>query len=157
MPYREVPGNLLELDLPAVGHGCNCAGSMAGGIAVDFRRRWPEMYDEYVRRCAAGELSPGGFFRWDADGLVIYNLATQQRPGPDARLDAIDASVRGALADAQRSGIATLGVPKLGAGIGGLAWCDVYGVLRDAGEASSVTLTVVKLPRLVESAAAGRP
>ena len=55
--------------------------------------------------------------------------------------------MRGALADAESLGLSALGVPKLGAGIGGLEWSDVRDVLREAGEASPVELTVVKLPR----------
>ena len=143
MPYRETSGDLFDLGLPAVGHGCNCQGSMRGGIARDVRARWPEMYDEYRRRCENGTFRLGGFFRWDAGDVVVYNLATQQRSGADARLDAVDASVRGALADAASLGLTALGVPKLGAGIGGLDWADVRAVLREAGEASPVELVAV--------------
>lgn len=146
MSYRETTGDLFDLGLPAVGHGCNCQGSMAGGIAVQFRERFPDMYEEYRRRCRTGEFPLGGFLRWDADDLVVYNLATQQRGGAGARLDAIGSSVHAALADAAASGLTALGVPKLGAGIGGLDWSDVQAVLREAGEASPVEFTVVLLP-----------
>jgi O-acetyl-ADP-ribose deacetylase (regulator of RNase III) len=143
MSYRETTGDLFDLGLPAICHGCNCRGSMSGGIAVDFRARWPEMYEEYRRRCERREFQLGGFFRWDADDVVVYNLATQQTGGADARIDAVESSVRGALADAESLGLTALGVPKLGAGIGGLAWPDVQAVLRQAGEASSVELVAV--------------
>jgi O-acetyl-ADP-ribose deacetylase (regulator of RNase III) len=101
------------------------------------------MYEEYRRRCEAREFLLGGFFRWDADEVVVYNLATQQTGGADARLDAVESSVRGALADAASLGLTALGVPKLGAGIGGLAWIDVRAVLREAGDASPVELVAV--------------
>lgn len=147
MPYRETTGDLFALDLPALGHGCNCRGSMAGGIAEEFRRRWPDMYEEYRRLCRTGEFRLGEFFRWDGDGFTVYNLATQQRGGADARLDAVATSVQAALADAANLGVAALGVPRLGAGIGGLDWADVRAALHEAGEASPVELTVVRLPQ----------
>ena len=34
---EHVTGDLFDLALPALAHGCNCSGSMAGGIAVSFR------------------------------------------------------------------------------------------------------------------------
>lgn len=51
MPVTEVVGDLFDIDLPAIGHGCNSRGSMGAGIAVQFRRRYPDMYREYKRRC----------------------------------------------------------------------------------------------------------
>jgi hypothetical protein len=88
MTYTETTGDLFELGLPAIGHGCNTVGSMAGGIARDVKRRWPECYREYAERCRDGRFALGGFHAWEGDGIVVYNLATQVRPGKDARPDA---------------------------------------------------------------------
>jgi O-acetyl-ADP-ribose deacetylase (regulator of RNase III) len=147
MSYTEMTGDLFELGLPAIGHGCNTQGSMAGGIAREVKRRWPDCYDEYARLCRDGRFPLGGFHVWEGDGLVVYNLATQVRPGADARLDAIRQSVAAALADAQARGIERLGVPRIGAGIGGLDWTDVRRFLRDVATESPVELVVVDLPR----------
>ena len=142
MPLVHRTGDLFALDLPALGHGVNCAGSMRGGIAVEFRRRWPQMHAEYRQRCARGDLRPGDVMSWAEDGFVVYNLATQERSGADARLDAVDRSVRAALADAEDRGLPAVGVPRLGAGIGGLEWADVVEVLTAAAQASPVDLVV---------------
>ncbi|MGE5573357.1 MAG: macro domain-containing protein [Bacteroidota bacterium] len=37
----------------------NCVGVMGKGIALEFKKRFPEMYDDYARRCAAGEVRLG--------------------------------------------------------------------------------------------------
>jgi O-acetyl-ADP-ribose deacetylase (regulator of RNase III) len=78
--------------------------------------------------------------------LVIYNLATQPVPRPSATLDAIGTSVRAALADAGHRGLPRLGLPRIGAGLGGLPWPDVAGVLDAAAAVSMVDLVVVTLP-----------
>ena len=142
----EVTGDLFRLGLPAIGHGCNCAGAMGAGIAREFKRRLPRMYREYWRRCQAGRFRLGDVFVWAADGLVVYNLATQPLPRPPASLDAIDTSVRAALGDAHQRGLTRLGVPRLGAGLGGLPWSDVRAVLDAAAVAAPVDLVVVSLP-----------
>ena len=144
MPTTHTTGDLLALGLPALAHGCNCRGSMAGGIARQVRDRWPAMAREYERRCLAGEFRLGDVMAWQApEGVVVYNLATQVERGADARLEAIDATVRAALADAAARGIDRLGAPHLGSGIGGLRWPDVWELLEDAGAGSPVELVVV--------------
>lgn len=141
-----VTGDLFELDLPALGHGCNCAGSMGAGIAKQFRQRFPEMYREYRQRCQRGAFTLGDIFVWQGDGLVIYNLATQPVPRPSATLDAIGTSIRAALTDADRRGLPRVGVPRIGAGLGGLAWPDVAAVLEAAAADHTADLVVVSLP-----------
>ena len=148
MTYTEIEGDLLTLGLPAIGHGCNCRGSMGGGIAAQLRDRYPQMSDAYRAKCRDGSFRLGGFFAWETADTVIYNLATQQEPGADARLGAIEESVRAALADAQARGLPTLGLPRLGSGIGGLQWADVSDTLRSLAAESPVDLTVVSRPRV---------
>jgi hypothetical protein len=61
----------------ALAHGCNCAGATGAGIAVGFRERYPEMYEEYRRRCKVSprEFHPGDVFPWkDADQPWVLNL-----------------------------------------------------------------------------------
>src|SRR5262249_34840272 len=55
MPIEYVSGDLFDNahDAQAFAHGCNCQGSMGAGIAKTFRSRYPEMYEEYRRRCKA--------------------------------------------------------------------------------------------------------
>lgn len=145
--FTPVTGDLFDLGLPAIGHGCNCAGAMGAGIAVHFKRRFPAMYQEYRRRCRQSSFRLGDIFVWDQEpDLVVYNLATQSVPRPSATLQAIDTSIRAALTDAERRGLARLAVPRIGAGLGGLAWSDVEAVLRQAGDDSPVELIAVSLP-----------
>ena len=130
---EHVTGDLFDLALPALAHGCNCSGSMAGGIAVSFRAVDERMYREYAARCRDGTFRLGDVMPWELeDGRVVYNLATQQRPGRDARLDAIATSVAAMLVDAEARG---------------LDWPEVESVLADAAAASRVTLVVVSRPR----------
>ncbi len=72
----ERTGDLFSSDCPALGQGVNTFGSMGAGIAVEFRRRWPAMYDAYRAACRTGRLRPGGIFVWEAPDRLIVNLAT---------------------------------------------------------------------------------
>jgi O-acetyl-ADP-ribose deacetylase (regulator of RNase III) len=140
-------GDLFEQGFTAYAHGANCAGRMGAGVAREFRRRWPGMYDDYRQHCQAGLLQPGSLHYWTApDRTWIVNLATQDRPGKRARLDWVRESVTNMLTIAEQRGMGEIGMPRIGAGIGGLAWANVATVLEDVAGGSAVRLVVVSLP-----------
>jgi O-acetyl-ADP-ribose deacetylase (regulator of RNase III) len=120
-------GDLFSSTCPALAHGVNTLGRMGAGIAVEFRRRWPAMYDAYVAECRSGRLRPGGIFVYQAPDRLIVNMATQQRVGRgSARLE----WVRSAARQVARLPLEGLALPRIGAGLGGLAWDDVAAVLE---------------------------
>ncbi len=149
MTYTEVTGDLFGMDLPAIGHGVNCAGVMGAGIAVEFKRRWPVMYLEYKALCTDERLVPGDIFTWYAGhGVRVYNMATQQRPDGGARLHIIGKCVRAVLEHARQRDLPKVGIPRIGAGLGGLDWDDVRVVLRAVSRDASTELVVVSLPEV---------
>lgn len=146
MTLQTQEGDLFADDLPALAHGCNCSGVMGAGIAKQFKHRWPAMFEAYRERCRAGDFELGDVFLWRAEkGPVIYNLATQSRPGPHANLSAIRHSIERVLRPAEQAKIEQIGIPRLGAGHGGLELDDVHGVLEDVAFNSDVILTVYQL------------
>ena len=48
---------LLE-NVSSYAHGCNCAGAMGKGIAIQFRNKFPAMYAEYKLLCKNGQYIP---------------------------------------------------------------------------------------------------
>jgi len=140
----EVTGDLFTSGLPALSHGCNCRGVMGGGIAADFRRRWPRMYREYRLRCEQGLFVPGSVMMWSTP-VTVFNLGTQLDPGPDASLTAIGKSVARMTAVASLLDIPVIGMPRIGCGIGGLDWDDVYRKIA-ASCFPRVDLVVYSLP-----------
>lgn len=139
-------GDLFASDITALAHGCNCAGAMGAGIAVQFRQRFPKMYREYKNRCLGGLFKPGDVFVWDEDPpFVVFNLGTQAHWRTTAKLDWIKASIMNMLIQAGRRGICQIGMPRIGAGLGGLAWSEVEQVLWDVAPDESPALVVYSL------------
>jgi O-acetyl-ADP-ribose deacetylase (regulator of RNase III) len=128
----------------AIGHGVNLHGVMGAGIAVRVRTEFPGIMLPYRVACRTGELTIGGFQAYEApNGQVVYNLASQVDPGPDARYDAVEASVAGALADCTARGITRLALPQIGSDIGGLEWDNVHEILARLSDESGVDITAV--------------
>lgn len=144
MPYREVTGNLFEsLDkLDSIAHGVNCKGVMGAGIALEIKNRFRSTYLAYQQQCESLSLRPGMAYGYGESNLVVWNLATQYIPGPDARLRWIAASVAKMLDYEEEM---TIGMPRIGCGIGGLQWPDVRTILKLLGDESSNELVVYSL------------
>jgi len=143
MPTTFVKGDLFETPgIRAYAHGCNCAGAMGAGIAVAFKKRWPRMFEEYAVRCADGRFRLGDVFVWNEGEVVVYNLATQEHWKTKARLPALKVAAKKMVELAAAVGVERIGLPRIGAGLGGLEWGRVKSLLGEIGEQTPVTLVV---------------
>ena len=127
---RYVQGDLFASDIKAIGHGVNRRGLMGAGVAKTVRVLYPEVYKFYREVCLLKpEEFPLGAVLPASDpsqpGDVVFNMATQDLPGPNADLVAIYNSAMSTLAIAKDLGFSEVGIPKIGSGIGGLDWKDV--------------------------------
>jgi O-acetyl-ADP-ribose deacetylase (regulator of RNase III) len=131
MPIEYVSGDIFvnKHKTQALAHGCNCQGSMGAGIAVGFRERYPEMYEEYRRRCKADprQFNLGDSFLWKKEGEpFVFNLGTQERYWhARASYEAIEAALEKMRQQADQNGIDSIAVPRIGVGYGGLSWKKV--------------------------------
>lgn len=141
-------GDLFDQhDVDALAHGVNCHGVMGSGIAPQFRRRQPVMYAAYRKACLEGDLTLGSMFPWQLpNGRWIYNLASQDQPGRNAKLPAIEQAVTAAVEHAAAHEVRSIAMPRIGAGIGGLRWTDVHDLLDRLSNSTPVRLVVVTLP-----------
>ena len=119
----------------AIAHGVNCCGVWGGGISRPFFTRWPKMAKEYEQMCALNkpeDLGGNSLFYDDRknSGYFVCNLFTQICPGPDARYELIKKCLTETKARLDKEGIDSLGLPAIGAGIGGLQLEKVKDVVR---------------------------
>ena len=145
MSVTYVEGDIFATEgIKAYAHGCNCAGAMGAGIAVEFKRRWPAMYHEYQRLCRTGYFKPGSVYRYsDAEGTVIYNLGTQAHWKTGATPAYIESSLEAMLSVAQEKGdTPEIVMPQIGAGLGGLPWARVKGIIDSVCAATEVNVIV---------------
>ena len=55
-------GNILEATTEALVNTVNCVGIMGRGIALQFKKQFPENFVAYQKACANHELKPGKMF-----------------------------------------------------------------------------------------------
>lgn len=131
-------GNLLEADVEAVVNTVNTEGIMGKGVALQFRKAYPDNYEAYRRACEAGEVQPGRMFIFDRQSLTnpryIINFPTKRHWRSKSRMVDIESGLLALVADVRRLGIWSIAVPPLGCGLGGLPWPEVQRRMREAFE-----------------------
>ena len=128
-------GDIFETRQPALGHGVNTHGLMGAGIAVAFRRKFPEIFVPYETACHTGALTAGGVLPIQTKtGQWVFNIASQDRPGKHARLSWLKEGMEATLHFCKEENISGIAIPRIGAGIGGLKWEEVYETLEELAE-----------------------
>jgi O-acetyl-ADP-ribose deacetylase (regulator of RNase III) len=129
-------GNLLSAEADALVNTVNTEGVMGKGVALQFRRAFPENYDAYRVACKRGEVEIGRMFVTETHQLdgprLIINFPTKRHWRSKSKLADIDeglADLRRVLIDA---GVRSVAVPALGCGLGGLRWSDVKPLIEAA-------------------------
>lgn len=119
------------LPTPAVAHGVNTKGIMGAGVAKTVKQYWPDMFTEYRSQCVEGLLVPGGLHVWNTStGGVVFNVASQDDPGPNARLEWIATGITALNSYACQTGLKSVAMVRIGCGIGGLSWENVAPVIN---------------------------
>lgn len=79
---------------------------------------------------------------WTERETTIFNLGTQQSWKTKADMQAIESAVREMGRLAEDHGVKRVGLPRIGAGLGGLPWPQVRGLLARIGEGMNTELVV---------------
>jgi len=127
--------NIFKLqDISNYAHGCNCAGAMGRGIALQFKEKFPKMYIEYKKMCKEGLFSLGEVYIYKYAKGTVFNLGTQATWKTKANIKAVESSLSKMLFYAHNNNIIKIALPKIGAGLGGLNWNDVKSVINKVAE-----------------------
>lgn len=119
-------GDLLDTNSQTLVNTVNCVGVMGKGIALDFKRRYPEMYRDYVQRSNNRELKPGSPYVYGEPGSqLILNFPTKNHWRSPSKAEYIEKGLEILLTRYREWGIESIAIPPLGCGNGGLDWLDI--------------------------------
>lgn len=131
-------GNILEADAEALVNTVNSVGVMGKGIALQFKKAFPENYETYRKAAKRGEVYPGRMFIYATGRMVnpkfIVNFPTKRHWNKPSSLEDIWIGLLALVEDVKRLGIRSIALPPLGCGLGGLNWKDVRPLIVQAFE-----------------------
>src|SRR5215468_9685870 len=119
-------GDLFTSRAQTLVNAVNCVGVMGKGVALEFKKRWPAMFEDYQRRCERKEVRLGEPYNYrDASGILIVNFPTKNHWRSAARLADIERGLDYFADHVIEWGITSVALPPLGCGNGGLEWDEV--------------------------------
>jgi len=133
----EIEGNLLEAQTQALVNAVNCVGVMGKGLALQFRRRFPEDYfTDYKRACSSGDLRIGKVqvYSLNSDDVpyFIVNFPTKNHWRTKSRIEYIESGLQSLVEAVEKYKIESIAMPALGCGLGGLDWKNVRPLIENA-------------------------
>lgn len=132
-------GDIVQADADALVNTVNCVGVMGRGIALQFRKAFPDNYAAYRAICDRHELRPGRVLVHDLGRLqppyYIINFPTKRHWKGKSRMEDIESGLAALVEEVRRLGIRSVAVPPLGCGLGGLEWRRVRPKIETAFKA----------------------
>ena len=129
-------GDILAEDAEALVNTVNCVGVMGRGIALQFKKAFPENFRAYADACGRGEVRPGRMFVFETGGLTnpryIVNFPTKRHWRGNSRIEDIEAGLADLIRLIRERGICSIAIPPLGSGLGGLEWGAVRQRIEEA-------------------------
>ena len=119
-----ISGNIFNSSMQTIVNTVNTVGFMGAGIALEYKRRFPEMFYEYNNLCTSGKLKIGKLHLWKNDNPWILNFPTKIHYSNPSKLDFIYKGLIEFTESYKSLGITSIAFPQLGTQLGGLSWED---------------------------------
>lgn len=131
-----VKGDILQAEAEALVNTVNCVGVMGRGIALQFKKEFPENFKLYEAACEQGDLYPGKMLVYDLNRLTnpryVINFPTKRHWKGKSRIEDIRKGLAALVDEVRARQIRSIALPPLGCGLGGLAWHDVRPLIEQA-------------------------
>ena len=132
--YKE--GDILSEDVEALVNTVNCVGVMGRGIALQFKKAFPNNFKAYEVVCKRNQLQPGEVFVYETGTLTnpryVINFPTKRHWRGKSRMEDIETGLAALTLEIETRNIRSIAIPPLGSGLGGLAWAEVRPRIEEA-------------------------
>lgn len=132
---RFVKGNLFESEAEALVNTVNTVGVMGKGIALQFKKMYPNNYKNYKTECKLGKVEIGRLLVTEDQNVatgkkIIINFPTKKHWRQPSKYKYIELGIQELVKLIDERKIKSIAIPPLGAGNGGLKWYKVKEILE---------------------------
>lgn len=136
-------GNILDADAKALVNPVNCVGVMGKGLALQFKRTFPENYLWYKRACGRNRVQIGQVLSIPVSTTqFVINFPTKRHFQDQSKLKDIKVGLEALVSAIELLGIQSIAIPALGCGLGGLRWPLVRKLIEEEFVGSSVRVMI---------------
>lgn len=127
-------GNILDSKAEALINTVNTVGIMGKGIALQFKKAYPNNFKAYHQACKNEQVKIGKLFVTKDDNLtsgekIIINFPTKKDWRKPSEYEYIEKGLKDLLNIIDIYNIKSIAIPPLGAGNGGLEWEKVKNII----------------------------
>lgn len=118
-------GDLFSSPAKILVNAVNTVGVMGKGVALEFKKQYPEMFYRYKQLCEDHQLKTGNLFLWKKEKKWVLLFPTKEHWRNPSKLEYIEAGLRKFAENWDKLGADSFAFPRLGCGNGALNWDDV--------------------------------
>ncbi|MGL5402417.1 MAG: macro domain-containing protein [Acinetobacter sp.] len=132
---KYVNGDFFDYDADIRINTVNCVGVMGAGVALLFKKKYPEMFKQYKKDCDNKIISPGNPTVWEEGDMFdkktyIINFPTKIHWRNDSEYSYVEDGLKWLSEYLSKHKNNTVTLPALGCGHGGLDWNIVKSLIE---------------------------
>lgn len=124
-------GNIFNSDCEFLVNPVNCVGVMGKGLALEFKNKYPLNFEIYKKACDNASFNIGNLLIVPVDNKFIVNFPTKKHWRNKSDLEFIKIGLEELKVAIKDFNIKSIAIPKLGCGLGGLDWNEVFDLIKD--------------------------
>lgn len=125
-----IEGNIFNSPAQVIVNTVNTVGVMGKGLALSFKKRYPEMFEAYKKACDKHQLTIGKLMLYYAPDHWILMFPTKESWRNPSKMEYLEAGLNKFVTSYTEKRITSIAFPKLGCGNGELLWEDVKPVME---------------------------
>lgn len=115
-------GNIFFSPADVIVNPVNIFGVMGKGLAAQFKKKYPRMFESYKKKCDEKILQVGRIMLVSEVDHRIMLFPTKKHWKYPSKLEYVEAGLRRFVAAYEKYDIKSIAFPPLGCGYGGLSW-----------------------------------
>jgi O-acetyl-ADP-ribose deacetylase (regulator of RNase III) len=117
-----IKDNLFESPAKVLVNTVNIVGVMGRGIALTFKKIYPDMFKQYQKLCENTKFHLGSLWLYKTSHKWILNFPTKKHWRQPSKPEYIEKGLRKFISTYSSMGITSIAFPQLGCGNGELDW-----------------------------------
>ncbi len=77
MSFKIIHKSIFDTNVDAYVNSINCVSTMGTGIALEFKKRYPKMFEDYKEQCSKHLIRPGDCYIYHENDLYLLGLAVK--------------------------------------------------------------------------------
>lgn len=124
-------GNIFNSSCEFLVNPVNCVGVMGKGLALEFKNKYPLNFEIYKKACDNASFNIGNLLIVPVDNKFIVNFPTKKHWRNKSDLEFIKIGLEELKVAIKEFNIKSIALPKLGCGLGGLDWNEVFDLIKN--------------------------